>query len=96
MGLVVQRRARSGNGGHGRIAAVISQVPHMDGFATARMSGFRQSMRPSRAAWRDRFRGWFGKSPYYVPAFGKPGDPGTGDRARRGGGKGGGCARPEG
>lgn len=58
----------------GRIVAVISQVPHMDGFATVRMSGFRNGMRLSWAGWKDTFRSWFGKSPYYVPAAGRPGE----------------------
>jgi len=57
-----------------RIAAVISQVPHLSGPATVIASGPVQSMRLSRAAWRDVFRMLLGRSPFYVPAAGLPGE----------------------
>lgn len=57
-----------------RIAAVISQVPHMDGFATAVASGLINNCRLGLAAVRDLLHGVFGKEPYYIPATGRPGE----------------------
>jgi len=57
-----------------QIAAVISQVPHMNGLATAMAVGLVNNMRLGFAAFRDVLRALFGKRPFYVPAFGKPGD----------------------
>jgi dienelactone hydrolase len=56
------------------IAAVISQVPHMDGIATAIAAGPVQNFRLGNASWRDLIRSLLGMSPYYVPAIGEPGD----------------------
>lgn len=56
------------------IAAVISQVPHLDGFATAAATGPVQNIRLGIAAWRDIVRKLFNREPYYVPAAGHPGD----------------------
>lgn len=56
------------------IAAVISQVPHLDGLATAMASGPVQNFRLGIAAWRDLFRMALRRSPYYVPIVGKPGE----------------------
>lgn len=57
------------------IAAVISQVPHLDGFATAAANGLVQNIRLGVAAWRDIARKLLHRSPYYVPIIGKPGEP---------------------
>jgi pimeloyl-ACP methyl ester carboxylesterase len=56
------------------IAAVISQAPHMNGFATAAASGPLQSIRLGTAALHDLANRMIGRSPYYVRAFGFPGD----------------------
>jgi len=55
------------------IAAVISQVPHLDGLATAMAGNPIQNFRLSLAAWRDIFRQVFRRMPYYVPIVGQPG-----------------------
>ncbi|MFW6335218.1 MAG: alpha/beta hydrolase [Desulfosalsimonas sp.] len=56
------------------IAAVISQVPHMSGIATAFCPGPVHGARLAWAGFRDIFRALSGKTPYYIPAFGKPGE----------------------
>lgn len=56
------------------IVAVISQAPHMNGFATAAASGPVQSIRLATAAWRDLANKMLHRNPYYVPAIGFPGD----------------------
>ena len=56
------------------IVAVISQAPHMNGFATAAASGPVQSIRLGAAAWRDLVNKILRRNPYYVPAIGFPGD----------------------
>ncbi len=56
------------------IAAVISQVPHINGFATARTVGLVPNIRLGAAALRDLVNKVLGRSPHYVPAFGRPGD----------------------
>lgn len=56
------------------IAAVISQAPHISGFATAAASGPAQSIRLGTAALRDLANRIMGRKPCYVPAFGFPGD----------------------
>ncbi len=58
----------------GGIAAVISQAPHLNGLATAMANGPVQNLRLGSAAWRDVFRMILGRSPYYVPAAGRPGE----------------------
>lgn len=55
------------------IAAVISQVPHLDGIATALAGNPIQNFRLSWAAWRDIFRKIFHQTPFYVPIVGQPG-----------------------
>lgn len=57
-----------------RIAAVISQVPHMNGLATAMSAGIIQNIRLGIAAARDNINNIFKRPPFYVPAFGNPGD----------------------
>ena len=56
------------------IAAVISQVPHMNGFASAAMAGLRQNVRLGVASMIDLVKNLFNSSPFYVPAIGKPGE----------------------
>lgn len=56
----------------GRVAAVISQVPHLSGPATAGAAGS-NSLRLAAAAARDLLRAARGRKPFYVPAFGAPG-----------------------
>jgi uncharacterized protein len=56
------------------IAAVISQVPHINGLATAAATGLVQNIRLGTAAWRDMVNMMLRRSPYYVPAVGFPGD----------------------
>ena len=56
-----------------RIAAAISQVPHMNGFATAMTSGPVHNTRLGLAATRDIINMLLGRSPFYVPAYGRPG-----------------------
>ena len=70
------------------IAAVISQVPHLSGIATASATGPVQNFRLGAAACRDLIRKMLGLSPYYVPIAGQPGTlaamtaPGAEDGAR--------------
>lgn len=56
------------------IAAVISQVPHLDGVATSLATGPVQGLRLGNAAWRDVARMVLRRSPYYVNIVGRPGD----------------------
>jgi uncharacterized protein len=56
------------------IAAVISQVPHLNGIATSLATGPVQGFRLSSAAWRDVGRMVLRRSPYYVKIAGRPGD----------------------
>jgi uncharacterized protein len=56
------------------IAAVISQVPHLNGIATAMAAGPVQNFRLGNAAWRDVLRMILRRSPYYVHIVGKPGE----------------------
>jgi len=56
------------------IVAVISQVPHINGLATAAATGLVQNIRLGTAAWRDIANMILRRSPYYVPAVGRPGD----------------------
>ncbi len=56
------------------IAAIISQAPHLNGFATAAATGFLQNIRLGTAAWRDIANMILRRSPYYVPSVGRPGD----------------------
>jgi uncharacterized protein len=71
------------------IAAVISQVPHLSGPATAATNGLVQALRLGLAACRDLVRQAFHRSPYYVPAIGHPGElaamtaPGAADSVKK-------------
>ncbi len=56
------------------IAAVISQVPHLDGLSTAMAAGLVHNVRLGLAAGLDLVRTAFHKSPFYVPIVGKPGE----------------------
>jgi pimeloyl-ACP methyl ester carboxylesterase len=56
------------------IAAVISQVPHLNGIATSLATGPVQGLRLSAAAWRDVARTVLHRSPHYVKIAGKPGE----------------------
>lgn len=68
-GHVIQVAAEDGG-----VAAVISQVPHLSGFATAMAAGVVQNVRLGIAAFRDHANRLLGMNPYYVPAMGRPGD----------------------
>ena len=57
----------------GGIAAVISQVPHMSGITTSMAAGPLQGFRLGLAAIYDVIRSLAGFDPFYIPAFGKPG-----------------------
>lgn len=56
-----------------RFAAVIAQVPHIDGIAAVRATGFRQALRLAPAAITDSIRAALGRSPHYVDSVGLPG-----------------------
>lgn len=56
------------------VAAVISQVPHLNGLATAMAAGLHQNIRLGRAAIRDWTAALLGSPPYYVPPLGLPGE----------------------
>jgi dienelactone hydrolase len=58
----------------GKIAAVISQVPNLDGLATARTNGVVHALKLSLAASRDILRSVRGRNPYYIPIAGEPGE----------------------
>ena len=56
------------------LAAVIAQVPHVNGPASAFAPPLTQQLRIARAALRDRIGALFGRAPYRVAAVGAPGD----------------------
>ena len=56
-----------------RFAAVIAQVPHIDGIAAVRATGLRQAVRLAPAAMSDAVRAALGRSPRYVDSVGLPG-----------------------
>jgi len=56
------------------IRAVVAQAPFIDGLVNARAAGWRQGARLFLAACRDGFRRAVGRTPYYVPAAGEPGE----------------------
>jgi uncharacterized protein len=56
------------------LAAVIAQVPHVNGPASAFSPPITQQLRLARAALRDRIGALFGRAPYRVAAVGEPGD----------------------
>ncbi|QII08309.1 alpha/beta fold hydrolase [Rhodococcoides fascians A25f] len=55
-------------------AAVIAQVPHVDGFAAVRATGLRRTVRVAPSAVVDQVRALLGRSPRYVESVGAPGD----------------------
>lgn len=55
-------------------AAVIAQVPHVDGFAAVRATGLRRTVRVAPSAVVDQVRALLGRSPRYVESVGSPGD----------------------
>ncbi len=57
-----------------RIAAVVSQCPFTDSFATLPAIGASQTARLTAAGLRDLVRAASRRAPYYIPAVGKPGD----------------------
>lgn len=71
------------------IAAVISQVPHLSGFAAARVAGLRHSVGLSLASFKDLTRELIHLEPFYVRTIGQPGElavisaPGEADAWRR-------------
>jgi fermentation-respiration switch protein FrsA (DUF1100 family) len=58
----------------GRVAAVISQVPFINGMVTARANGIIRNLRLGLAGIRDLFHQLFGWEPYYVKSIGEPGE----------------------
>jgi acetyl esterase/lipase len=56
-----------------RIAAVVAQVPFVDGLASTRTLGFRHILRSTVAGMRDVLRQLLRQSPYYVKLVGAPG-----------------------
>ncbi|MBP7582416.1 MAG: alpha/beta hydrolase [Spirochaetes bacterium] len=71
-GHVAFMAARDGN-----VAAVISQVPHLDGMATAKAAGIAQNLRLGFAALRDMVRMIFHLIPHYVEIVAAPGELGA-------------------
>lgn len=71
------------------IKAIISQVPHINGPASAFAAGILQSIRLGFASIIDILKTRAGLEPYYVPAIGEPGElaamsgPGEGNAARK-------------
>ncbi|MEA4929165.1 MAG: alpha/beta hydrolase [Candidatus Limiplasma sp.] len=58
----------------GRIAAVISQVPNLDGRATAHVNSVFHILQLTYASLRDNCQTALGNSPFYVKSFGNPGE----------------------
>jgi len=56
-----------------KIAAVISQVPNLNGRATARVNSFIHVLQLTYASLRDKLQHAFGMAPFFIPSFGKPG-----------------------
>lgn len=56
------------------IAAVISQVPHLNGLSTAAANGPVQNVRLGLAAWRDVLGMTLRQKPFYVRIVGRPGE----------------------
>lgn len=56
-----------------RVAAIIAQVPHTDGFATLRSAGPANMARLTVAGLRDQAAALLGREPYYMPIVGRPG-----------------------
>lgn len=57
-----------------KIRCVISQVPHLDGFASAAVAGGAQAARLAMEAARDAASGLIGLDPHYVKVAGSPGE----------------------
>jgi dienelactone hydrolase len=57
-----------------RVAAAISQVPFMNGLATAATAGPRDGLRLAAAGLRDAIGALAGRRPHYVPIVGQPGE----------------------
>lgn len=57
-----------------KVAAVIAQVPHVNGIASAMMSRFVDSIKLSTAAIIDCVKAGLGLAPFYVKASGDPGE----------------------
>lgn len=55
-------------------AAVIAQIPHVDGIAAVRATGLRRTLQLAPSAVIDRIRALRGRSPRYVDSVGNPGD----------------------
>lgn len=68
-GHVVEVAAKDGN-----IKCIISQVPHLDGFASASAAGGPQAARLAMEAARDAASGLIGLEPHYVKIAGGPGE----------------------
>lgn len=60
--------------GDPRIAAVISQAPHMDGLATMRKVAPAVAARATVNGLRDQLGGLLGREPHYVQIVGEPGE----------------------
>jgi hypothetical protein len=60
-----------------RVAAVISQTPHMSGTATLRAAGLADLARLTRAGLRDQARALARRDPYLAPAVADPGELGA-------------------
>ena len=56
-----------------RIAAVVAQVPFVDGIATTFALGLRHTLQSLVAGVRDELRQLLGQSPYYIKTVGAPG-----------------------
>lgn len=55
-------------------AAVIAQVPHVDGFAAVRATGLARTVRVAPAALVDQARALLRRTPRYIHSVGRPGD----------------------
>jgi fermentation-respiration switch protein FrsA (DUF1100 family) len=55
------------------VAAIVAQVPHINGLATLRSAGPRNALRLTVAGLRDAARAARGRPPYYAPIVGPPG-----------------------
>jgi uncharacterized protein len=57
-----------------QFAAVIAQIPHVNGLAAVRVTGLRRTLRLLPSAVIDQARALLKKSPRYVESVGRPGD----------------------
>ena len=58
----------------GRVSAVVSQVPFVDGRSTLGSLGLKFTLRATRAALRDYLNLVLGRPPHFVPVVGRPGE----------------------